>query len=146
MDLKEQLQEWHDENEHRKIIEAIEAIPQHERDFELTSLLGRALNNAGRHNDAIAVLRSVEEAGRNDLLWNFRIGYSYFYRPHSVKNVVSDYETARYYFTEARRLGDTEDDTAELIQYCEFVLQNLSANPEAVYEYADERLSTKCLK
>lgn len=146
MDLKEQLQEWHDENEHRKIIEAIEAIPQHERDFELTSLLGRALNNAGRHNDAIAVLRSVEEAGRNDFLWNFRIGYSYFYRPHSVKNVVSDYETARYYFTEARRLGDTEDDTAELIQYCEFVLQNLSANPEAVYEYADERLSTKCLK
>ncbi|MDE7194486.1 MAG: hypothetical protein K2O14_11000 [Oscillospiraceae bacterium] len=146
MDLKEQLQKWHNDNEHRKIIEAIEAIPRRERDFELTSLLGRALNNDGRHNDALAVLRSVEDEGRNDCLWNFRIGYSYFYRPHSVKNVVSDYETAHYHFTEALRLGDTDEDTLELIRYCEFVLQNLSANPEAVYEYADERLSTKCLK
>ena len=146
MDLMEQLQKWHDEIEHRKTIEAIEAIPPSERDLELTSLLGRALNNDRRYNEALTVLRSAEEAGRNDFLWNFRIGYSYFYRPHSVKSVVSDYETARSYFTEARRLGDTDADTLELIRYCEFVLQNLSANPEAVYEYADERLSTRCLR
>ncbi len=146
MDFKEQLQKWHEENEHRKIIEAIEAVSPSERDFELTSLLGRALNNEGRHNDALAVLRSVEETGRNDPLWNFRIGYSYFYRPHSVKNVVSDYEAALSFFKEAVRLGDREADTQELIQYCELALQNLRANPEAVYEYADERLSTRCLK
>lgn len=146
MEFKDQLQKWHEDNEHKKIIEAIEAVPPSERDFELSSLLGRALNNEGRYNDALTVLRSVEEAGRGDPLWNFRIGYSYFYRPHSIKNVVSDYETAYAYFTEAQRLGDKEADTAELIRYCELVQQNLSANPEAVYEYADERLSTRCLK
>ena len=53
MDFKEQLQKWHEENEHRKIIEAIEAVSPSERDFELTSLLGRALNNEGDRKSVV---------------------------------------------------------------------------------------------
>ena len=43
--LEEQIKQWNDENEFEKCVEAIEAVPEAERGYELTLLLGRAYRN-----------------------------------------------------------------------------------------------------
>ena len=43
--LEEQIRQWNDENEFEKCVEAIEAVPEAERGYELTLLLGRAYSN-----------------------------------------------------------------------------------------------------
>ena len=45
MTLIEQCQAWHDRDEHDKIIKAIEALDESERDEKLNGLLARAYNN-----------------------------------------------------------------------------------------------------
>ena len=44
-ELLGQLQRWHEEDQYQRIIDAIEAIPQPERGYELTCQLARAYNN-----------------------------------------------------------------------------------------------------
>ena len=44
-ELLGQLQRWHEEDQYQWIIDAIEAIPQPERGYELTCQLARAYNN-----------------------------------------------------------------------------------------------------
>ena len=45
MKLTEQLQEWNENDEYQKIIDAIEGMPVEERTPELISELARAYNN-----------------------------------------------------------------------------------------------------
>lgn len=78
------INEWHEADEHQKIIDAIEALPQEERDYELVCLLARAYNNIADPNDpllekAMSLLESVREQGKDDPLWHFRMGYALFF-------------------------------------------------------------------
>ena len=43
--LLEQIEKWNDADEFSRCIEAIEAIPEHERDYLLTVKLSRAYSN-----------------------------------------------------------------------------------------------------
>lgn len=125
MELKEQLQQWHEEDEHKKIIEAINAIPAASRDYELIGMLGRALNNDKQYDEAIEVLMSVERQGREDELWNFRMGYAYFYKPcESRKERIENLKTALIYFTEADQRGD--DQAAMFCNWCAKMLAELN--------------------
>ena len=45
MDLLERCQKWHENDEHQKIVEALEAIPAGERTAEMDMELARAYNN-----------------------------------------------------------------------------------------------------
>ncbi|SES94852.1 DUF4026 domain-containing protein [Prevotella sp. kh1p2] len=82
--LLSQLKAWHEAGEYGHIIEAIEALPADELDYELTSWLARAYNNKGNNSDdgeqylakGLALLQGVETEGRNDPYWHFRVGYS----------------------------------------------------------------------
>ena len=49
-ELLGQLQRWHEEDQYQRIIDAIEAIPQPERGYELTCQLARAYNNLADPN------------------------------------------------------------------------------------------------
>ena len=52
-DLLEQLEQWNENDEFSRCIEAIEAIPEKERGYKLTVFLGRAYSNLavlGDHN------------------------------------------------------------------------------------------------
>lgn len=40
-DLLKKIVEWNEANEYQKCVDAIEAIPEEERGYELTVLLGR---------------------------------------------------------------------------------------------------------
>ena len=46
-DLLKKIVEWNEANEYQKCVDSIEAIPEEERGYELTVLLGRAYSNLG---------------------------------------------------------------------------------------------------
>ena len=88
MNILQQCQKWHENNEYQKIIDALEAIPTQERTPEMDSELARAYNNladpykpGGKNmlKKAIALLKPHEEYFQGDHCWNFRMGYSYYY-------------------------------------------------------------------
>ena len=88
--LLEQLEQWNKNDEFSRCIEAIEAIPEKERGYKLTVLLGRAYSNLAvlgdhkAHGDddevdkeliqhSIDILETVWKQGENDPYWNARI-------------------------------------------------------------------------
>lgn len=73
-----QLDEWHEEDEFERIVDAVVAIPQPERGAQLTGHLARALNNLGRYGEALEQLHTIAEGDR-DAIWHYRGGYAYYY-------------------------------------------------------------------
>jgi tetratricopeptide (TPR) repeat protein len=108
MDI-EQLKKWHDSGNHGKIINAVEQLPLEERDFEITGIYARALNNVGRYQEALDQLMTVEEDGKENGVWNFRVGYSLYFLKRSKA------EAAKY-FQQAIDFGDDCDDTREWLE------------------------------
>ncbi|MBE1553973.1 immunity 51 family protein [Sporosarcina limicola] len=79
---KEQLKElnrWFEQGDHQKIIDEIVALPDTDIDYELTGHLIRAYNNIDDYDKAIRLLLSVQDQGKEDSLWHFRLGYAYYY-------------------------------------------------------------------
>lgn len=91
--LLEQIERWNDAGEFSQCIQAIEAIPETERDYLLTLKLSRAYSNLAVLGDhrihgkdgkvdmtplrhAIALLESIRSQGEKDPYWNARMGYS----------------------------------------------------------------------
>lgn len=90
-----QLEQWNDEDEYTRCIQALNAIPEDWRNYRTAYALARALENyaiIGDHNEgtprykgdkalcrAIEVLVSVREEGQNKAEWNMRMAYGYQY-------------------------------------------------------------------
>lgn len=118
MDILQQCQIWHENGEYQKIVDALEAIPEEERTPETDSELARAYNNTAALEDedkelfrkAIALLKPHEEYFEGDHYWNFRMGYAYFYLDRE--------EIALGYFKKALGILPDDEDTKELIDYC----------------------------
>ena len=111
-ELQTQLNQWYEENKHQKIITTILLLPKEELDFELIGHLGRAYNNLGQLDKAIEILMTVAEQGESDEMWNYRMGYSYYYK--------EAYKKALAFFQRSLELGDgTDEDTIEFCQWCE---------------------------
>ena len=88
MDILKQCQKWHENDEHQKIVDALEAIPAEERTLEMDMELARAYNNLadpsgpeGRKllKKAIGLMRPHEEELGDTYSWNFRMGYAWYY-------------------------------------------------------------------
>ncbi|MNK31452.1 hypothetical protein D3C87_498880 [compost metagenome] len=97
--LIHQLNTWHQKDKHTEIIRAIEALPQSELTYELKNLLGRAYNNESEYEKALTILLSENGTGTDDALWNFRVGYAYYYNREPEK--------ALPYFQKSAALGDS---------------------------------------
>ncbi|MEQ2398161.1 immunity protein Imm33 domain-containing protein [Merdimmobilis hominis] len=117
MDILKQCQKWHENNEHHKIIEALEGIEEHTP--EMDSQLARAYNNEADHRTpegramlkkAIALLKPHEEYFEGDYYWNFRMGYSYYYLDQEGR--------ALRYFEKALEARPDDEDTMQLIDGC----------------------------
>ena len=135
--LLEQTEEWNDADEFSRCIEAIEAIPEQERDYLLTVKLSRAYSNLavlGDHGEhgtdsevdgnliqhAIRLLESVRTQGENDPYWNSRMGYS----------CLMAYSSAAIAYEYAKRwLALVPDDPAaqKLVRDCEEYLEEEKA-------------------
>lgn len=97
--LIHQLNDWHQKDKHTEIIRAIEELPESELNYELKNLLGRAYNNESEYEKALTVLLSESSKGADDTLWNFRVGYAYYYN--------NEPEKALPYFQTSAALGDS---------------------------------------
>ena len=131
--LLEQTEEWNDADEFARCIEAIEAIPERERDYLLTLKLGRAYSNLavlGDHGEhgtdgevdgdlirhAIELLESVRTQGENDPYWNARMGYSCLM---AYGSTATAYEYAKRWLS----LAPDDPDAQELVRDCEKYLE-----------------------
>ena len=142
-DLLEQLEQWNENDEFSRCIEAIEAIPEKERGYKLTVFLGRAYSNLavlGDHNTreddevdkelihhAIDILATVSKQGENDPYWNARMGYAH---------LMAD-DTAAVALEYGKRWLELEPDNPEaqkLVSDCEGYL---SEEPVEMYDEAD---------
>ncbi len=118
MDVLKQCQFWNENDEYKKIIDALEAID--DRTPEMDSELARAYNNYGSFGDgahaeecyenALDLLLPHEEYFKGDHLWNFRVGYSYFYLGEEGK--------ALPYFEAALKARPGDEDTKWFIGEC----------------------------
>ena len=109
-ELMKQIDEWHKAEKHQEIIDALEQIPEAERDFETTSLLARAYNNIEEYAKAAELLESIKEEGAEDERWNFRMGYAQYF--------LNNYREALGYFSKARELNPEDEDTLSFIRQC----------------------------
>ena len=116
MTLLEQCQVWHENEEYQKIIAEIEALPAEERTPELDSELARAYNNVADAGDrayfekAIGLLAPHANYFAGDHLWNFRMGYAYYYLDRE--------DRALPYFEAALAALPGDADTKSMIAYC----------------------------
>jgi len=117
MDILQQCQQWNENDEYQKIIDALEAVPSNERTPEMDSELARAYNNLAGPEDrkllkkAINLLKPHEEYFAGDHRWNFRMGYSYYYLDQEGR--------ALPYFRKALEACPGDEDTQEFIDCCE---------------------------
>ena len=107
--LLEQIERWNDADEFSRCIQAIEAVPETERDYLLTLKLSRAYSHLAVLGDhrihgkdgkvdmtplrhAIALLESIRSQGETDPAWNARMGYSTLM---AYSSAATAYEYAR---------------------------------------------------
>ena len=120
MDILEQCQKWHENDEYQKIIDALEAIPAQERTPEMDSELARAYNNLAVPEDrelyqkALSLLKPHADYFAEDYRWNFRMGYSYYYLDQEGR--------ALPYFHKALEKLPGDEDTQKLIDACESLI------------------------
>ena len=101
MDLMQQCQIWNEQDQFRKIIDALEAIPEDERTPEMDCELARAYNNEASADDrdmlkhSIALLKKHEEQFRDDHRWNFRMAYAYFYLDQELLKLCQAMKTPK---------------------------------------------------
>ncbi|MBW5411114.1 tetratricopeptide repeat protein, partial [Brachyspira hampsonii] len=110
MNIIEKINQFHENDEHEKIIEIINTIAEDERDIELFSLLARAYNNVGKYDDALDNLMYIREEGLDDALWNYRVGYAYYYK--------GEKEKAENYFKKAYDLNNEDIDAYNFYMLC----------------------------
>ena len=110
MELLEQCQIWHENDEYQKIIDALEAIPEGERTPEQDLELARAYNNQGDPGTpegralfqrAIELMEPHRAVLGEDYSWNFRMGYAHYYLDRE--------EQALGYFQKALTLHPGDD-------------------------------------
>ena len=118
-----QLEQWNDDDEYTRCIQALNAIPKDWWNYRISYALARALENyaiIGDHDEgtpnykkdkallrAIEVLESVREEGEDKAEWNMRMAYGYQYL-HSQEQKAIPY---------ARRWAelDPEDENAPAV-------------------------------
>ena len=133
VELLDQIEQWNDADEFSRCIEAIEAIPETERDYLLTVKLSRAYSNLavlGDHGErgtdsevdrkliqhAIQLLETVRPQGEDDPYWNARMGYSCLMAYNSANMA---YEYAKRWLA----LAPGDPDAQKLFRDCEEYLE-----------------------
>ena len=99
----EVLNNLHKDEKHQEIIDKIEAFPSEEMNLEIIGILARAYNNVDNYEKALELLKSIEEYGKNTNVWNYRIGYSYYY--------LDNYLEAKKHFLKAIEIDSSDSDS-----------------------------------
>ena len=124
----QQLEQWNDEDEYTRCIQALNAIPEDWRNYRTAYAMARALENyaiIGDHDEgtpnykgdkalrrAIEVLESVQEEGQDKAQWNMRMAYAYQY-------LYGQEEKAIPYAQRWAELDPEDEDAPAVIQACQ---------------------------
>ena len=124
----QQLEQWNDEDEYTRCIQALNAIPEDWRNYRTAYAMARALENyaiLGDHTEvppnykgdkallrAIEVLESVREEGQDKAQWNMRMAYAYQY-------LYGQEEKAIPYAQRWAELDPEDEDAPAVIQECQ---------------------------
>ena len=131
--LLEKIERLNETKNHQEIIDLIEALPTEQLDTELIGELGRAYNNVGNYQKGLEILKSIENEEGNTALWNWRVGYSYFF--------LKDFISAKKCFLKAHELNPHDNIVCDLLikTYANLSrLENKDGNSEKAIEYALE--------
>ena len=131
--LLEKIERLIETKNHQEIIDLIEGLPEEELDTELIGELGRAYNNVGNYQKGLEILKSIENEEGNTALWNWRVGYSYFF--------LKDFISAKKCLLKAYELNPHDNTICDLliITYANLSkLENKNGNSEKAIEYALE--------
>ena len=132
--LIELLNTLHKEDKHQEIVNKIEALSNKEKTPEIIGILARAYNNIENYEKALELLKSIEDTEKNTHVWNYRIGYAYFY--------LEDYLEAEKNFLKAVELKPDDDDSHLFLSW---IYEELSNKENEDYEKAMEYIN-KSLK
>ena len=124
----QQLEQWNDEDEYTRCIQALNAIPEDWWNYRTSYALARALENyaiIGDHDEgtpnykgdkalrrAIDVLESVREEGQDKAEWNMRMAYAYQY-------LYGQEEKAIPYAQRWAELDPQDENALAVIQECQ---------------------------
>jgi tetratricopeptide (TPR) repeat protein len=139
-DLEKKLDRLHQENKNQEIIDIITSLPKEELDYNILGKLARAYNNNRQYEKGLEVLLSLKVEGENDSLWNFRIGYSYYYSEKGIEN-LEYLEEAKKYFEKALELNPNEPDGDVLLRWVYSDLGNRKLDEEKndeAFEYFEK--------
>lgn len=128
-DLLAQLDLWHEEDEFEEIVDAVLEIPEADRDYELISHLGRALNNLERYEEALEQFLLIAEEGKDDPLWHFRTGFSYYY--------LGQYKEAVREFKAADKLDPEDEDTLEFLEWSRSRITTVKKPVAAEFDFSN---------
>ncbi len=107
-ELLARLDQWHEENQHKRIVQEIQGLPEEVREeYEVQGRLGRAWNNLGKYRQALEVLEGVREAGEKDDRWWSRMGFAYYQ--------LERYDIAREHFLRAMELNPENQDAKSFL-------------------------------
>lgn len=109
--LIEELTTLHNEDHHQEIVDIILHLPSYDVTDEIKGLLARAYNNLEEYKNALDILLDLREKEEDTALWNYRVGYSYFY--------LDQFEDAKQYFERAVELDPEDEDSIWFISQCQ---------------------------
>ena len=136
-ELLEKIERLDELWKYQEIIDLIEALPTEQLDTELIGELGKAYNNIENYEKGLKILKSIENEEEDNALWNWRVGYSYFF--------LKDYIKAEKYFLKAYELEPDDEYARDFA--CDFLigtytalskLESRNGNSEKAIEYALE--------
>ena len=117
-ELERELDMLHKRDKHEKIIEIITSLPEEELNYDILGKLARAYNNNNQCEKGLEVLMKMKDEGENTALWNFRVGYSYYYsNPSDISKKFKNLEEAKKYFERCLELNPEEPDADVLLRY-----------------------------
>ena len=136
-ELLEKIERLDELWKYQEIIDLIETLPTEQLDTELIGELGKAYNNIENYEKGLKTLKSIENEEGDNALWNWRVGYSYFF--------LKDYIKAEKYFLKAYELEPDDEYARDFA--CDFLigtytalskLESRNGNSEKAIEYAFE--------
>ena len=124
----QQLEQWNDEDEYTRCIQALNAIPEDWRNYRIVYAMAQALENyavLGDHQEeppyykaekallrAIELLELVREEGQDKAQWNMRMAYGYQYLYHQEEKAIP-------YAQRWAELDPEDENAPAVIQECQ---------------------------
>lgn len=128
-DLEKELDILHNQGKNQEIIDIINSLPEEDLNYDILGKLARAYNNNNQCEEGLKVLLSLKDEGEEESLWNFRVGYSYYYSEKAKEN--PEYlEEAKKYFERCLELNPNEPDGDVLLRWVYSDLGNRKLDEE----------------